>query len=106
MSRHRPISYGLLLACCLALTACAGRSPIKLPDRVSGQLPRNYNMEETRGVILARINVITEGEPGFGPITNPLFVEFRPGMSNDAASPSVTPTMARASPAWRLPRRS
>ena len=28
--------------------------------------------------MVARITVVTDGEPGFGPITNPLVLEFQP----------------------------
>ena len=43
----------------------------------AGQLPADYTIEVTRGVVLARINPVTNGEPGLGPITNALIIQLQ-----------------------------
>jgi hypothetical protein len=60
-----------------ALVACGSRPVLRLPPRVAGQIPAGYELGEGRGVVLARFSVTTQGEPGFGAITNPLVVELR-----------------------------
>ena len=64
----------------LLLLACGSRPDVALPSLPppAGQLPANYQLEATRGVVLARLVVVTDGEPGFGPITNPLLVQLQP----------------------------
>ena len=74
----------LLLGMCVAWALMVGgcsstREAIKLPPQVSGELPRDYALESARGVALARIVVTTQGEPGLGPFTNPLYVQLHAG---------------------------
>jgi hypothetical protein len=45
--------------------------------RLAGQVASDYKLEGGRGLVLARFTVVTQGEPGFGAITNPMLVEFR-----------------------------
>ena len=74
---ERSLVRCVLVALCLGLAACAGESPVRLPPRLAGQMPPDYRLSDGRGVILARFSVTTQGQPGFGAITNPLLVEFR-----------------------------
>jgi len=69
----------LLLTLLLWLTACGSHSPIALPPRVAGQIPSDYTLEPARGLVIARFAVFTGGQPGFGPIGNPLLVQFHEG---------------------------
>lgn len=66
-----------LLAFSLALAGCGDTVPLRVPPRLAGQMPRDHHLGDGRGVILARFSVTTQGEPGFGAITNPLLVELR-----------------------------
>lgn len=61
---------------CLLL-ACGSRPSLRLPPQVAGQIPAGYQLGQGRGVVVARFSVTTQGEPGFGAITNPLVVELR-----------------------------
>lgn len=63
----------LLLAGCTA----AKKDLAEYLPPPAGQLPAGYKMEVTRGVVVARINPVTNGEPGFGPITNHLIVQLQ-----------------------------
>lgn len=72
--RHASLVLALLLAGCSSTSA---PSTSWLPPTPAGQLPADYQLEVTRGVVLARIVPITNGEPGFGPITNTLVVQLR-----------------------------
>ena len=76
----------MLLA--LGAAACSSHSML-LPnvEPAAGQIPANYQMEVTRGLLLARISVVTDDTPGFGPITNPLVLEFRPVGSAEVLDP-------------------
>src|SRR5262249_12828810 len=68
----------LLAAICFVLAACSGyKSPIPLPTKLAGQVAREYHLGDGRGLIRARFSVTTQGQAGFGAITNPLLVEFR-----------------------------
>ena len=69
----------------LGLAACSSHDSLSLPnvEPPAGQIPANYQLEETRGLVVARIAVVTDGEPGFGPITNPLVLEFQPADASD-----------------------
>jgi len=72
------------------LGACAHRPELPLPHlpQPAGQLAADARPDDTRGVILARIAVVTNGEPGFGPISNPLVLQFRDAESDaDTLSP-------------------
>jgi hypothetical protein len=74
-----PRAHAVALLLALGAFACSSRSAL-LPnvEPAAGQIPANYQMEVTRGLLLARISVVTNDDPGFGPITNPLVLEFQP----------------------------
>ena len=72
----RPLLLATGAVLCLA-SACASHPSITLPPQVAGQLPADAQMAHGRGIILARITVQTQGQPGFGGISNPLIVELR-----------------------------
>lgn len=78
-STHRAVQYaGAALA--LLLVGCSSKAEPAKPwlPTPSGQLPADYTPEVTRGILLARIVPVTDGQPGFGPITNPLFLQLQP----------------------------
>lgn len=72
-----------LLAGCLLIgllpLGCGSRSSVSdlVPGRLAGQVAPDYKLGGGRGLVLARFTVVTQGEPGFGAITNPMLVEFR-----------------------------
>src|SRR4051812_26658255 len=68
-----------LAAFVLLLAACGSHSSISLPPKVAGQIPPDYRLEPARALIIARVDVSTEGQPGFGPIRNPMLVQFHEG---------------------------
>lgn len=70
----------LVLGLAAGAAACKSTPDIRLPTLPppAGQIAAGAPLEETRGVILARIEVVTDGEPGFGPISNPLVLRFQP----------------------------
>jgi len=72
-------AYAVAMLLALGAVACSSRSAL-LPnvEPAAGQIPANYQMEVTRGLLLTRISVVTNDEPGFSPITNPLVLEFQP----------------------------
>jgi hypothetical protein len=72
----RPLLLVACAALCLA-SGCSSHPSITLPPQVAGQLPADYRMGHGRGLILARFTVSTQGQPGFGAISNPLLVELR-----------------------------
>ena len=94
-SSRRRRSLSTLAAACLVTAACGSRPEIALPNvhGPAGQLPAGYQLEVTRGVLLARIEVVTDGQPGFGPITNPLVLKLQPA---DAADEVLDPLSANA----------
>jgi hypothetical protein len=67
-------------AVALLLLGCASKSEPSRPllPPPAGQLPADYQPEVTRGVVLARIVPVTDGQPGFGAITNPLIIQLQP----------------------------
>lgn len=71
----------LTVAVALALVAgaCSSKPDISLPTLPppAGQLAAGAPLEESRGLILARIDVVTDGEQGFGPISNRLVLQFQ-----------------------------
>jgi hypothetical protein len=73
-SRFNVLVVPLLLG---PLLACGARPSLRLPPQVAGQIPAGYQLDQGRGVVLARFSVTTQGEPGFGAISNPLVVELR-----------------------------
>ena len=82
----------LALTACLSLAACSAESRLHLPPKLAGQMPPDYRLSEGRGVILARFTVTTQGQPGFGAITNPLLVELREvGEPGAWGTPDATP---------------
>lgn len=67
------------LALLLGLSLLLGCTTVKplLPAELPGQLPKDAKLDQGRALILARISVTTNGEAGFGGISNPLLVELR-----------------------------
>lgn len=80
----------LIAACCGLALGCGSHARLSLPPRVSGQIPADYRLEEARAIVLARISVVTNGQPGFGAITNPLMLQFQPGGAAGGATRTVT----------------
>ena len=76
------------VALCAALVGCGGKAPELVPSRLAGQVPADYRLDQGRGVVLARMTVSTQGQPGFGAITNPLLVELR---EQGTVAPDETP---------------
>ena len=79
----RPLATVVLLL----LTACGSHSPISLPPRVAGQIPADYRLEPSRALVIARFDVLTEGHPGFGPIGNPMLIQFHEGEGRPKEQP-------------------
>ncbi len=77
----------LPIALAVLLTACSSHPEISLPPRVAGQIPADYRLEPARALVIARFAIFTEGQPGFGPIRNPLLVQFHEGESNPKEQP-------------------
>jgi len=71
LTRARWRSLSLLLL----LLGCSTAAKY-VPQRLAGQVPPDYRLGNGRGVMIARFTVSTQGEPGFGAITNPLIVQF------------------------------
>ena len=61
------------------LVACGTLLPRKVPPRAAGQIPDDYRSEPARALILAQIDVTTDGASGFGPIGNPMILAFDAG---------------------------
>lgn len=87
---NNPVAGGLLSirrnAVVLAATAvlslqaaCGTLWPRQTPPRAAGQIPDDYRSVPARALVLAQINVTTDGECGFGPIGNPMILEFDAG---------------------------
>src|SRR5215813_7944112 len=68
----------------LVLVGCSTASRY-VPQRLAGQVPPNYRLRNGRAVMIARFTVSTQGEPGFGAITNPLIVQLH--WTDDPAAP-------------------
>ena len=106
--RRTTRNLGAALAACVLTLSCA-KPHIDLPNvgKPAGQLPADYQLEVTRGVVLARIDVVTDGQPGFGPITNPLVLQFQPADSDDTvldplgSSARIWTTPAQRPSQWR-----
>jgi len=69
----------LVVALLFLLTACGSHPPLSMPPRVAGQIPADYRLEASRTLVIARFDVFTEGQPGFGPIGNPMLIQFHEG---------------------------
>lgn len=67
------------LALLAVLAACGAHPKLALPPTVAGQAPADYRLEAGRGIALGRVIVVTEGQPGFAAISNPMLVQFFPG---------------------------
>lgn len=63
----------------LTLAACGPGWPLRVPMHTAGQIPDDYASDPARALVVARIDVITEGQPGFGPIRNPMLLRFDAG---------------------------
>lgn len=59
------------------VVGCGSKARELIPAPLAGQLAPDYRLEPLRGVVLARVTVTTQGEPGVGGISNPLMMEFR-----------------------------
>lgn len=59
--------------------ACGPHCPLRAPQLAAGQIPADYRLQPARALILARIDVTTDGKSGFGPIINPLYLELERG---------------------------
>jgi hypothetical protein len=94
MTRSPPHRLALLLS--VVALGCGARAPFSLPPRVSGQLPADSRLQEGRGVILARVTMVTNDRPGFAGISNPLLLQFQPGGDGTDAARTVTLTDSRA----------
>ncbi len=61
------------------LAACGRPWPGRAPLPAAGQIADDYRSGPARALVLAQINVTTNGECGFGPIGNPMILEFDAG---------------------------
>lgn len=73
----RTLGWLALPLCAALVVGCGSKARDVIPTPLAGQLAADYRLEPVRGVVLARVTVTTQGEPGFGAIGNPLIVEFR-----------------------------
>jgi hypothetical protein len=71
----------------LLLAACGCHTKISLPPRVAGQIPADYRLEPARALVIARFDVFTAGQPGFGPIGNPMLIQFHEGEGRPKEQP-------------------
>lgn len=67
-----------LVAASLLIAGCSVHLPVRaLPP--AGQIADDYRLEPARALVIAHVDVITGGQPGFGPIANPLYIELDQG---------------------------
>lgn len=85
----RPGTARLTVALVVLALGCGSHPRISLPPRVSGQIPADYELGQVRAVVLARVSVVTNGQAGFGAITNPLLLQFLPGDTAGGAARTV-----------------
>lgn len=64
----------------LLLLAACGALGIGRPPGAPGQIPDDYRLARGRALVIARIDVATNGKPGFGPVPNPMLIQFHPGV--------------------------
>lgn len=76
MQASQAIRISVLLICAAA-AGCGTRARDVIPHTLAGEVAPDYRLGDGRGVVLARIDVSTQGKAGFGAITNPLIVELR-----------------------------
>jgi hypothetical protein len=83
---HRPARRAAaagVIAPLLLLAAC-GALGVGRPPSAPGQIPDDYRLAAGRTLVIGRVDVATNGRPGFGPVTNPMLLQLHPG---DARSP-------------------
>lgn len=90
MTRHdvrRCLTAAAAATGLILLAGCGLQWPVNLPVRPAGQIPDDYQIEPARALVIARIHVTTDGQSGFGPISNPMYLEFNQG--GDASKENV-----------------
>jgi hypothetical protein len=80
----------LTFALCAAVLGCGSHAPVWLPPRVSGQIPADYRLAQARGLVLARITVVTNDQRGFAGISNPLVLQLQLGDDDTNGTRTVT----------------
>jgi hypothetical protein len=78
-SVRRHAITGAAIAVLSLLVACGPHWPLKPPAGAAGQIADAYRSEAARALVLAQIDVVTDGESGFGPIGNPMLLQFDAG---------------------------
>lgn len=69
----------------MGLAACGSAAPLRPSRHNPGQIADDFGGDPTRALVIARIDVKTDGRAGFGPIGNPLLLQLAAG--NGVPSP-------------------
>jgi hypothetical protein len=78
-SIRRSLAVSAAIALAAGAAGCGWHASISAPLTPPGQISEQYRLPPGRALLIGRIDVTTNGTPGFGAATNPMFVEFEKG---------------------------